>query len=128
VEGEGLAFVYGRVHPPADAAEGGRLPGFLVALGKDGPVGYATDVTIEETDTASSAQPGRIVVSGRGDSLALTLDMAVDQVTTTRMGARSFGSSMNFLQLRGSYRVFGRAGDRKIEFTGPGSAETFRGR
>jgi hypothetical protein len=76
----------------------------------------------------SGAQPRRIVVSGRSESLALTLDIAVDQITTTRMGARAFGSGMNFLQLRGTYRVSGRAGDGKIAFTAPGSAETFRGR
>ncbi|MGH9374314.1 MAG: hypothetical protein ACRD15_22590 [Vicinamibacterales bacterium] len=126
VEGEGLAFVYGRVHPPADAADATRLPGFLVALGSEGPVGYATDVTIEQTNTSLGADPGRIVVRGRGDSLALTLDFAVEQITTTRMGPRSFGSGMNFLQLRGTYRASGRAGDRKIEFTAAGSAETFR--
>lgn len=128
VDGEGLAFVYGRVHPPADAADAARLPGLLVALGSDGPVGYATDVTIEEIDTSLGAEPRRIVVSGRGDSLALTLDIAVNQITTTRMGPGTFGSGMNFLQLRGTYRVSGRAGERQIDFTAPGSAETFRGR
>jgi hypothetical protein len=127
VEGEGLSFVYGRVYPPGDA-DSSRLPGFLVALGPEGPLGYATDVTIEETDTSSRGAPRRIVVSGRGDSLTLTLDIAVDQITTTRMGSGSFGSGMNFLQLRGTYRASGRAGDRKIQFTAPGSAETFRER
>jgi hypothetical protein len=128
VEGEGLAFVYGRVYPPADAADTTRLPGFLVAMGPEGPLGYATDVTIAESDTSLGTEPRRIVVSGRGDSLTLTLDIAVDQITTTRMGPGSFGSGMNFLQLRGTYRVSGRAGDSQIEFTAPGSAETFRGR
>ena len=128
VEGAGLSFVYGRVYPPADAADNTRLPGFLVALGPGGPVGYATDVTIEEIDDPSGAAPHRIVVTGRGDSLTLTLDIAVDQVTSTRMAPGSFGGGMNFLQLRGTYRASGRAGDRQIEFTAPGSAETFRGR
>jgi hypothetical protein len=128
VQNEDLAFVYGRVYPPGDAADSTRLPGFLVALGPEGPIGYATDVEIEETDTRSRAEPDRIVVSGHGESLTLTLDMTVDQITTTRMGVGSFGSGMNFLQLRGTYRASGRAGDRRIEFTSPGSAETFRGR
>jgi hypothetical protein len=126
VEGSGLSFVYGRVYPPSDAADGARLPGFLVALGPAGPVGYATDVTIEEVDTSSGISPRRIVVTGRGESLTLTFDIAIDQVTATRMGQGSFGSGMNFLQLRGTYRASGRAGDRSIEFTAPGSAETFR--
>ena len=34
---------------------------------------------------------------------------------------------MNFLQMRGQYTVSGMAGNRAIEFTAPGSAETFRG-
>jgi hypothetical protein len=33
---------------------------------------------------------------------------------------------MTFLQLGGEYRVTGRAGDRTIDFTARGSAETFR--
>jgi hypothetical protein len=127
VEGDGLAFVYGRVYPPADAANSTRLPGFVVALGPEGPLGYATNVTIEETDGSSRASPRRILVTGASDSLSLTLDIAVDQVTTTRMGPGFFGTGMNFLQLRGLYRVSGRAGGRSFEFTAPGSAETFRG-
>jgi hypothetical protein len=140
VEGGGLAFVYGRVYPPEDAADASRLPGFLVALGEEGPVGYATDVTIDETDGAARAgppalseappsrraQPRRIVVKGRSDSLTLTLDIDVDQTTTTRMPVGSFGGGMNFLQMRGTYHVSGEVGGRSIDFTAPGSAETFR--
>jgi len=118
--------VYGRVYPPKDAADSNRLPGFLVALGEEGPVGYATDVTIQETNAASRTEPDRVVVSGRGASLMLTLDIDVDHVTTTRMPRGSFGGGMNFLQLRGMYRVSGQVSGRTIDFTAPGSAETFR--
>jgi hypothetical protein len=128
VKGDGLSFVYGRVYPPADAADSARLPGFLVALGPEGPIGYATDVSIDQLDAASSAAPRRIVVIGRSDSLALTFDIAVDHVTTTGMGMGSFGGGMNFLQMRGEYRVSGSVGERAINFTTPGSAETFRAR
>jgi hypothetical protein len=128
VEGDGLSFVYGRVYPPGAAADAARLPGFLVALGSQGPVGYATDVTIDETnDAVSATAPRRILVSGHSDSLTLTMDIAVDQITTTRTDTGSFGGGANFLQMRGAYRVSGRAGDRTVEFTAPGSAETFRG-
>jgi hypothetical protein len=125
VEGDGLAFVYGRVYPPEDAGDEARLPGFLAVIGEQGPVGYATDVAIEETG-GTSAQPRRIVVRARGESIALTLDIEVDQVTTTRMPLGSFGGGMNFLQLRGTYRVAGQVGGRTIGFTAAGSAETFR--
>jgi hypothetical protein len=128
VKGDGLSFVYGRVFPPADAADSARLPAFLVALGPEGPIGYATDVSIDERDARSTAEPRRIVVTGRSESPALTFDIAVGQVTTTGMGAGSFGGGMNFLQMRGEYRVSGSVGERAITFTASGSAETFRGR
>lgn len=127
VQGPGLSFVYGRVFPPPDAADPDRIPGFLVALGENGPIGFATDVTIEETDRPGGSVPERILVRGRGDNLDVTMDLAIEQETSTRMGERSFGGGMTFLQLRAVYRVSGRAGGRAVTFTAPGSAETFRG-
>ena len=38
-----LSIVYGRVHPPADVADPERIPGFLAAIGPDGPIGYASN-------------------------------------------------------------------------------------
>jgi len=37
-------------------------------------------------------------------------------------------NQIDFLQLRGVYVVKGTAGDRRLDFTAPGAAETFRGR
>jgi len=37
-------------------------------------------------------------------------------------------NDLDFLQMRGRYRVTGKAGDRALDFTAPGAAETFRGR
>ncbi len=128
VQSEALSLVYGRVYPPPDAADSTRLPGFLVAVGPEGPIGYATDVTIAETNAGSKSEPRRIVVSGRSESVELTLDIAVKHITTTRMRGPTFGSDMDFLQLRGTYRVAGRVGAKDVSFTAPGSAETFRGR
>jgi hypothetical protein len=128
VQGGGLSFVYGRVYPPVDAADASRIPGFLMAIGPNGPIGFATDLTIEEVNEGDLAKPQRIVVAGRSDSLSLTLDLSIEQTTVTRMRAGAFGSGMDFLQLRGNYRVAGRAGDTQVDFTSPGSAETFRGR
>jgi hypothetical protein len=122
-----LSLVYGRVHPPPDAADPERLPGFLGVLGRDGPVGYSTNVTIDETSDPATAQPRRIVVKGRGPSLTLTMALDVEQAVTTRMPPRAFGGGMDFYQLRARYRVSGEAGERRIEFEAPGSAETFRG-
>jgi hypothetical protein len=122
------SFVYGRVYPPADAADASRIPGFLAALGPDGPLGYATNVSIEETNDPSSGRPTRIVVRGEGDGLALTMSLAVGQETSTRMREGLFGGGLDFLQLRAQYDVAGKIGDREIRFTAPGSAETFRGK
>ena len=126
VQHEGLSYVYGRVYPPADAADADRVPGFLVALGPDGPVGYSTRVTIEETDDPSTGRPRRIVVEGRGARLNLKMDIAIEGAIVNRGGALAGGP--DFLQLRARYHVTGQAGGQPIDFTSPGAAETFRGR
>ena len=127
VQTPNLSFVFGRVFPPRDAVERGRLPGFLIALGPDGPVGYATNVTIDETNDPATRRPQRMVIRGEGQSIRVTLDLAIDQTTATRMRAGGFGGGLDFLQLRGQYRVSGRAGGRDIDVMAAGSAETFRG-
>jgi hypothetical protein len=126
VQHERLSYVYGRVYPPGDAADSDRIPGFLVALGPEGPVGYTTRVSIQETDDPSTGRPGRIRVEGRGGTLDLEMDLAVESAVVTRGGALASGP--DFLQLRVRYHVTGRAGGQPIDFIAPGAAETFRGR
>jgi hypothetical protein len=126
VQHEGLSYVYGRVYPPVDAADPDRVPGFLVALGPDGPIGYSTRVTIEETDDASTRQPRRIRVEGRGGRLDLKMDIAVERAIVNRGGPLAGGP--DFLQLRARFHVTGQAGGQPVDFTAPGAAETFRGR
>ena len=121
------SFLYGRVFPPPDAADAQRLPGFLGALGPDGPLGYATNVTILEQND-EDGQPRSIVVRGRGPTIDLTLTFAVGSKVTTKASQGPLASGLDFLQMRGSYNVKGTAGDQAFEFTAPGSAETFRGR
>ena len=123
VQQDGLSFLYGRVFPPAGAADPERMPGFVGALGPDGPLGYATDVTIKETDD-ERGRPQRIEIDARGTSLRLQLRFDVESFVTTQ---GTIGSNLDFLQMRGRYAVSGRAGGRDIAFTAPGSAETFRG-
>ncbi len=124
VQHEGLSFVYGRVIPPADAADPERMPGFLVALGPDGPIGFATRVGIEETDEPGTSRPRRIVVTGRARDFDLTMDIAVESVILNKGGALSAGP--DFLQMRAQYTVKGRVGEQDVSFTAPGAAETFR--
>jgi len=128
IHGNGLSFVYGRVFPPRDAADPARVPGFLVALGPDGPVGYAANVAIEEVNDPETKPPSRITVTGSSETLALTLALDVGQTTTTRMSGATFGSGLDFLQMRATYRVTGHVGQTIVDFSGMGSAETFRGR
>ena len=123
-----LSLVYGRIRPPADAADAERIPGFLAAIGPDGPIGYATNVTIKETNDPGTGQPRTIAVTGRSSSLDVTMEIVVDNSLVTRTGGGLFGGGMNFLQLRATYHVRGRAGGRPIDFTAAGTAETFRGR
>jgi hypothetical protein len=126
VQHEGLSYVYGRVFPPADAADPERVPGFLMALGPDGPVGYATRVSIEEADDPSTGRPRHITVQGRGGSLDLKMQISVEDAIVTRGGALANGP--DFLQLRARYQVTGRAGGQAVSFQATGAAETFRGR
>ena len=128
VAGGGFSFVYGRVYPPADAADPERMPGFLLALGPDGPVGYATRVTIDERDAAGTDEPERILVRARSRALDLTMTLDVDDRVVSRMDRAGIGNALDFHQMRASYRVRGRVGERRVDFTAAGAAETFRGR
>ena len=103
-----------------------RFPGFVGAIGPDGPIGYATDVRIAEVNSGDG-QPRLITVRGRGPTLNLSMQFEVGSVVSTRMQQGPLANNINFLQLRGTYSVTGSAGDRAINFTAPGSAETFRG-
>ena len=122
-----LSIVYGRVHPPADAADPERIPGFLAAIGPDGPIGYASNLSIDESNDPASGHPQTIVVKGRGASLDITMELRVDSAIVTKSGGGLFDERQDFLQLRATYRVQGRAGDRSLDFIAAGSAETFRG-
>jgi hypothetical protein len=121
------SFVYGRVFPPADVADPDRMPGFIGAIGPDGPLGYATNVTIEETNDASG-RPTRIVIHGRHAAVDLTLTFSVNDVVVNRMQGGALAPGLDFLQMRGTYDVRGHVSGRDVSFTAPGAAETFRGK
>lgn len=121
-----LSVIYGRVFAPPEAADPKRIPALVGVLGPDGPLGYATQVTIAETSDAHG-RPLAISVEARGAALDVRLRFTVASAVTTRSGGPP-SASLDFLQLRGTYIVTGRAGNRTIDFTAPGSAETFRGR
>ena len=61
-----------------------RVPGFMVALGPDGPVGSTTNVTITETDDPQSGHPNRIMVQGRGNGIDLKMDLSVESAIVTK--------------------------------------------
>jgi uncharacterized RDD family membrane protein YckC len=143
-----LSFVYGRVFPPSEIADPERIPGFLAVLGPDGPRGFSTDVSIEETsgstgerepgrgESEHSRAPGRsgtprgVLVHARGAGLDVRMEFTVDRAVRTRMGITNSGggSAMDFLQLGGAYLVTGRVAGRPVAFTAHGAAETFRPR
>ena len=126
VQHDGLSLIYGRVFPPAEAADPERLPGFAGVLGPDGPLAYATDVRISETNDAAG-RPQRIEIVARGAALDVQIRFDVESTTLTRMNQGAMANGLNFLQLRGRYAVSGRAGNRRLDFIAPGAAETFRG-
>ena len=119
-----VSLLYGRVFAPPEAADPDRIPGFVGILGPDGPLGYATDVRIDEQDDRDG-RPQRISVSGHSASLDVTARFDVASVVRT-VSQGAFANRGDFLQLRGQYTVRGTAGDRPVQFTAPGAAETFR--
>ena len=128
VQHEGLSILYGRVFPPADAADASRVPGFMMVLGPDGPLGQATRVTIDETIEPSLERPARIVVRGNSPSLDLRLEVDIESAIRTPWRSGPLTNGLDFLQMRGRYHVTGKAGERALDFTAQGAAETFRGR
>ena len=122
-----LSVLYGRVIPPARAADPERLPGFVGVLGPDGPIAYATNVRISETDD-EAGRPVSIAIRAQGPSLNVTLQFAVASAITTPGTPGGTATGVDFLQMRGEYAVKGRAGSRELAFSAPGTAETFRGR
>lgn len=117
-----MSIVFGRLFPPADVADPTRTPGFLIVLGRDGQLGFSTDVTIDDSKN------GRVEVNAHGRELDLSLSLAVQETVRTAMVMTSGPGTepMNFLQLGGTYRVTGRIGERSIDFSARGAAETFR--
>ena len=122
-----LSFIYGRIFPPADVADPDRVPGFLGVLGAKGPLGFSTAVSVEETGD-EHGQPQRMAVHARGQTIDIDLVFTVDRSVRTAMPmtAAATGSPVDFLQLGGEYRVTGKVGDRALDFTARGAAETFR--
>src|SRR6185436_18973412 len=103
-----------------------RVPGALALIGPDGPIAFATNVSIAEA--GDGATPQLITVRARGDDVDLTLKFTVADIVRNRMALTELasGAAMDFLQLAGTYQVTGHAGGRDISFTARGSAETFR--
>jgi hypothetical protein len=126
VQKDGLSLLYGRVFPPADAADPASMPGFVGVLGPDGPLGYATNVKIAETDDADG-RPKTITIHATGNGMDVQVRFEAASAVTTRTAQGFLADNLDFLQLQGTYTVTGRAGGRQLDFTAPGAAETFRG-
>jgi hypothetical protein len=127
---EGYSFLYGRVRPPVEAAppeEAERIPAVLAVIGPGGPIAFAKGAQIEET-SAADGRPESIQILAREAGLDVRMDIRVEGVIRTPRGRPGLPSEgpTQFLQLRARYHVTGRAGDRQLDFTALGSAETFR--
>ncbi len=127
VANDDVSLVFGRVRPPADAADPDRALALLAVLGPRGPIAFSTHLTILEIEDPKARRPGRISIVARGPALDLRLELEVLEAIRTRVGGSpgSPGSALEFLQMRGRYRVRGEAGGRKLDFTATGSSETF---
>jgi hypothetical protein len=120
-----LSLLYGRVFPPSDAADPERIPGLLGVLGPDGPLAFATDVQITETN-GPDGRPRAIEIRAEGTAIDVTVRFDVASAVTTRMATGPLTNGLDFYQMQGRYTVRGRAGSRTLNFTAPGAAETFR--
>jgi hypothetical protein len=122
-----VSILYGRVFPPADVADPDRVPGFLGVLGREGPLGFSTAVSIEEHGK-SAGQPDEIVIKARGRAIDIVLTLTVDRRLRTAMSMTQpgIGPALDFLQLGGEYTVTGKVGERELNFRSRGAAETFR--
>jgi hypothetical protein len=122
-----IALLYGKIRPPAEIADEDRLPGFLVIIGPEGPLGFTTEMSIEEYDQADGSTPRRIEIEGRGNSFDVRAELWIRDQVGTRMGGVFGGAERGkFLQLDADYEVRGQVGGRAIQFKARGSAETFR--
>jgi hypothetical protein len=133
VSHEGLSFLYGRIVPPEDAVPRGRaaLPGIVAVIGPSGPIAFARNAVIEETSAGPGGRPHVVRIAAREAGLDLQMEARVQDAVRTRLGGGpglGAGGARDFLQLRASYRVRGRIGEEPVDFTAPGSAETFRDR
>ena len=117
-----VSVVYGRVFPPAEVADPARVPGFLAVLGPDGPLGFSTNVAIDDESM------GRVNVRATGTGVALQLTFMADETVRTTMATSGVpgATPLDFFQLGGAYHVTGRVAGRQIDFTARGSAETFK--
>jgi hypothetical protein len=122
-----VSIVFGRLLPPATVADPDRVPGFLGVLGPHGPIGFSSDVKIAEDGDGVKA-PHAVTIDARGQQLNLRLALSVEEAVASPMPLTRLatGETMTFVQLGGSYRVTGRIGDRAVDFTARGAAETFR--
>ena len=107
--------------PPPDAADPERLPGFVGVLGPDGPLAYATNVRITETDDAAGTTQRASRIRARGPSLDVQLQFDVASTMTTRRCTQgsALANGIDFLQMRGRYTVDGRAGHATLTFSAP---------
>ncbi len=115
-----LSIVYGRVFPPPDVADPKRVPGFMVVLGPDGPLGFSTDVTIDDRES------GHVEVRGAGRVLDLALHFDAEHATASISSVASADTAVRFVQMDGRFRVEGTVAGRALSFTARGAAETFR--
>ena len=128
VVGDDLSLVYGRIRPPADAADPERIPCVLILSRAAGDVTLVREVTISEIGRTTDGAPKRIALTAKDDGVLLRIGLDVMSAIRTRVGGGPFGartSDTDFFQMRVRAHVTGHIGQRNVEFTSNGSAETF---